>query len=174
MHALAIIDKAQSGRAVDNLARTLGISEAEARAAIEAALPELTRGIERNTLSRAGLADLVTALGQGHHEQILDTPAAWTDPRVVTDGQAILDHLTGSKRNTEMLAARTMQASGLGSGIIKLLLPILAQWLLGALTKSTKGGLGDILAPAHTGRWYGCGDQPGTATAPLFARQRRL
>ena len=146
MQALEIIDKAQPGGSVANLAKTLGIPETQARAAIEAALPELVRGIERNTLSRAGLADFVTALGQGHHEQILDTPAAWTDPRVIADGQAALDHITGSARNTEMLAARAMQASGLGSSIIKLLLPILAQWLLGAITKSTKGGLGDILS----------------------------
>lgn len=146
MRALEIIDKAQSGAAVTNLAETLGISDTQARAAIEAALPELARGIERNTLSRTGLADFITALGQGHHEQILDTPAAWTDPRVIADGQAILNHLTGSERNTELLASRAMQASGLGSGVIKLLLPILAQWLLGALTKSTKGGLGDILS----------------------------
>lgn len=146
MQALAIIDKAQGGDAVSNLATTLGISEDQARAAMDAVLPELARGIERNTLSRAGLADFVTALGQGHHEQVLDTPAAWTDPHVITDGEAVLNHLTGSQRNTEMLAARAMQASGLGSSIIKLLLPILAQWLLGALTKSTKGGLGDILS----------------------------
>jgi hypothetical protein len=146
MRALEIIDEAQSGAAVANLARALGISETEAHAAVAAALPEMIRGIERNTLSRAGLAGLVSAIGEGHHEQILDSPAAWTDPRAIADGQAVLNHIMGSERNAERLAANTAQVAGLGSGIIKLLLPILAQWLLGALTKSTKGGLGDILS----------------------------
>jgi len=146
MQALKIIDEAQSGTAIVNLAETLGISEAQARAAVEAALPEMIRGIERNTLSRAGLADLVSAIGRGHHERILDTPAIWTDPRAIADGQAALNHIMGSERNAERLAASAAQMAGLGSGIVKLLLPILAQWLLGALTKSTKGGLGDILS----------------------------
>lgn len=146
MQALELIDKAQSGAAMANLARTLGITEAEARSATEAALPELAAAIERNTLSRSGLADLVTALGQGHHEQVLSMPTAWTDPRVLADGQAILTHVMGSEQKTEALAARTARASGLGSSIIGILLPILAQWLMGALAKGSKGGLGDILS----------------------------
>lgn len=111
MQALEIINDAQSGAAIANLARTLDIPEEQARKAVQVALPELSRGIERNTLSRSGLIGLVTALGQGHHEQILDTPAAWTDPRVVADGEAVLDHILGSERQTEMLAARMVQAS---------------------------------------------------------------
>jgi len=146
MQALELIEKSQSGAAIANLAQTLGITEEQARAASEVALPVLSKGIERNTLSRSGLTHLVTALGQGHHEQILDNPASWTDPRVIADGEAVLNHITGSQQRTQALAERTALASGLGSTVIKLLLPILAQWLMGALTKSTKGGLGDILS----------------------------
>ncbi|MEZ5818036.1 MAG: DUF937 domain-containing protein [Hyphomicrobiaceae bacterium] len=165
MQVLQIIEEAQSGAAYRNLARTLGITEAEARAAVDAALPELTRAIERNTLSRGGLADFIGALGHGHHEYILETPASWTDPRVVADGQAILAHVMGSQEKAEVLAARTAQASGLGTSIIEMLLPILAQWVMGAIARYAKGGLGDILSRLPIPGGQG-GDTSRSETSP--------
>ncbi len=155
MQVYDVIEQAQAGRAMASLAATCGITEDQARAAAQAVLPELALGLERNTLSRGGLADLVTALGQGHHEQILETPRAWTDPRVTADGSAILGHILGSEHKTRALTARAAQASGLSDGIIQMLLPILAQLLMGAIARYAKGGLGDILSrlpiPGGTG-----------------------
>ena len=146
MQALEIIESSQSGEAMANLARVAGITEAEARAAAQVVIPELALSLERNTLSRGGLADLVYALGQGHHEQILVTPRAWADPRVAADGRAVLTHILGSEGKVRTLAARAARASGLGGGIIEMLLPIFAQLLMGAIAKYAKGGLGDILS----------------------------
>lgn len=146
MQVYDVIEQAQSGQAMANLGATFGITEGQARVVAQAVLPELALGLERNTLSRGGLADLVTALGQGHHEQILETPRAWTDPRVTADGQAILGHILGSEHNARVLTARAAKASGLGESIVQMLLPILAQLLMGAIARYAKGGLGDILS----------------------------
>ncbi|MGE0697834.1 MAG: DUF937 domain-containing protein [Hyphomicrobiaceae bacterium] len=146
MQALALIEQAQSGAALANLARTFGITEDQARKVAEKALPEMAFAIERNTLSRAGLADLVSALGDGHHERVLEAPAVWSDPRIAADGEAILRHLLGSEAKANALASRTAQAAGLGDGLVRMLLPILAQMLMGAIARYAKGGLGDILS----------------------------
>ena len=139
------IAKAQGGEAITNLARQLGITEQQAAAAIETALPALVAGIERNTLSRGGLADLVKALGQGHHEQILERPDVYRDPAVQHDGLGILSHILGSESRAKGLAVQTARATGLSDSIIQMLLPILAQMLMGALSRWLKGGLGDIV-----------------------------
>ncbi len=146
MQILDVIENAQSGRAMANLAATFGISEDEARAVTEAALPHLAVALERNTLSRGGLADIVRALGDGHHEAILERPDTWSDPRVAADGAAILAHILGSDHKGRTLAARTSRATGIGGGIIEALLPILAQLLMGAISKYMRGGLGDVLS----------------------------
>jgi hypothetical protein len=146
MQVLEVIESAQSGHAMANLAAAFGVSEEQVRAAAGVALPELAHALERNTLSRGGLADLVRALGDGHHEAILESPRAWADPRVVADGKAILAHILGSEHRARILAAKAANASGLGGGLMEALLPILAQLLMGAIARYMKGGLGDILS----------------------------
>ncbi|MDX2156127.1 MAG: DUF937 domain-containing protein [Hyphomicrobiaceae bacterium] len=146
MQVLAVIESAQSGQVMANLASTLGVGEDQVRAAADAVLPELALAIERNTLSRGGLADLVRALGDGHHEAVLDSPRGWSDPHVAADGNAIVVHILGSEHKARAIAAKAQRASGLSGGIIEALLPILAQLLMGALSRYMKGGLGDILS----------------------------
>ncbi len=152
MQVLDIIRNAQGGQAVDHLARTFNIAPEDADAVIEAVLPRLSSALERNTLSRGGLADLVQALGQGHHAQYLDDPRAIADPSTIADGNAILGHILGDRDKSRAVAVEAARFSGVSEGLIKMLLPILATWLMGALSKGVGGGLGDIL-----GRMGGAG-----------------
>ena len=146
MQVMDIIEGAQSGEAMANLARQFGVPEGDVRAVAQAVLPQLSRGIERNTLSRAGLADLVRALGDGHHEAMLESSRSWQDPRTLDDGQAILVNILGSERQVAALSTHAAQAAGLSESVVKMLLPILAQMLMGAIARYAKGGLGDILS----------------------------
>ena len=52
MQILDIIRSAQGGQFVGNLARQFGLTPQQANALLEAVLPQLSAGIERNTLSR--------------------------------------------------------------------------------------------------------------------------
>lgn len=171
MEVLKVIEDAQSGRALANLAARFNIDEQQARAAAAAVLPELALALERNSLSRGGLADLVSALGDGHHEAILDRPQDWNDPRVEADGQAILDHILGGPSKARSLAARSSQSTGLSGTLIAALLPILAQMLMGALSRYMKGGLGDVLSrlPAPNANSRGGGRN---ADDPMSGRNR--
>ena len=146
MQIYDLIAGAQQGRAIPNLAQTFGITTEEADAVVRSALPALAQSLERTTLSRGGLADLVKALGDGHHAQILERPDVFTNPRVQQDGQGILGHILGSDSRTRGLALQTARATGLSDSIIEMILPILAQMLMGALSKWLGGGgLGDIM-----------------------------
>lgn len=147
MDLFDIVRQAQGGNAIANMARAFNLTPAQAEAAIKAVLPELARGVERNTLSRGGIADLIEAMGSGRAARTMENPAMFGHPAVQADGNAILGHILGPDKDSSRAAAqRASLSSGLGEGLIKMLLPYIAQMLMGALTKGTQGGLGDILS----------------------------
>ena len=147
MDLFDIVRQAQGGNAITNMARAFNLTAEQANAAVKAVLPELARGIERNTLSRGGIADLIKAMGSGRAAQTMENPAMFGHPAVQADGNAILSHILGPDKDSSRAAAqRASLSSGLGEGIIKMLLPYIAQMLMGALTKGTQGGIGDILS----------------------------
>ena len=170
-----IIAGAQSGPAIQNLARAAEVQPEQLDVAIQAVLPEFSRAIERNTLSRGGLADLVAALGDGHHEVILDNPAALADPRVVDDGNQILGHMLGSRDRSRAVASQAAQAAGLSDSLIRMLMPIIAQMVMGAIAKWAKGGLGDVIQkiPGGMGQGGGQGGDKGGLPFPMPEEQER-
>ena len=146
MELFDIMRQAQGGNALVNMARAFNLSPEQTEAAVKALMPELTRGIERNTLSRGGTADLVAALGDGAKVRNLQNPAMFGDPNIEADGNAILGHILGTKDASRAAAQRASLSSGLGEGLLKMLLPYIAQMLMGALANKTQDGLGDILS----------------------------
>jgi hypothetical protein len=146
MQIMDVLKQAQGGNAIENMARSFNITPAQAEAAIKAVVPELSRGIERNTLSRGGLADLIAALGDQRHQAALQDPNLFKRPEAKSAGNAILGHILGGRDQSRAVAARAVGGSGLSEGLIQMLLPYIAQMLMGALSGKTQGGLGDILS----------------------------
>jgi hypothetical protein len=161
MKILDDVLRAQGGRAIDGLARSVGADRASTEAAVAAIVPELTRAIERNSLSRGGLADLVKALGSGQHERYLDDPTAIGDPNVRETGNRILWHLVGEKDKSRGIANRVARESGLDAEAIKQILPYVAAMTMGGLAKETKVGFGDILSKIPNLGGDGWGSQRG-------------
>src|SRR5262245_63895403 len=102
----------QAGSLRDELAAAFAVSPSQADALMRSVMPELTWHLQRNTLSRGGLADLVEALGSGHHAAYLSTGKVFGDAAAKADGNAILGHLLGSKDASRALAARAARQSG--------------------------------------------------------------
>jgi hypothetical protein len=168
MELIDIVRQAQGGNALANMARAFNLNPQQAEAALQAVMPELARGIERNTLSRGGVADLVEALGSGRHAGNLQNPAMFGNPDVQAEGNAILGHILGTKDSSRAVAQRASLSSGLGEGLLKMLLPYIAQMLMGALANKTQGGLGDILSkiPGMPGSAGGAGKRGGGMSFP--------
>lgn len=143
--------RAQGGALIANVAKSYGLDDKQAAAAFSAILPSLAAGIERNTLNRGGIADLVAAIGDGRHVQYLDRPELIGTEAMVADGNDILGHILGSRDASRAVADRAAAASGIGSGLLRQLLPVIAALLMGALSRHASGGLGDILKRLPTG-----------------------
>jgi hypothetical protein len=140
-----VLTDSPAGRAIVEVARRQGGDPEQVRLAVAAVLPELTRHLERNTLSRGGLADFVGALGAPQHGARLANADLAGDPAVSEDGNAILQHIVGGKDASRAIAAEASRASGLSESLIKMLLPFIASMLMSALQRYLQGGLGDIL-----------------------------
>jgi len=133
---------AQGGGAVSQLAAQFGLKPEQATSAVGALLPALKAGLKRNTGTDTGLADLAAALGKGGHQQYLDDPASLARPETVTDGNAILGHLLGSKDVSRQVATRASQQTGIDPAILKKMLPLIAALAMGGLSRRSKAAGG--------------------------------
>lgn len=148
-----------NGQAVDALAERFGLDRGQAEGAMRELLPALSSGFKRQASSGDGLRSLAAAVDRDGHDRYLDDPAMVRDDRAKTEGDGILGHLLGSKDASRAVAARAGERTGLGDGLMKQMLPVLASMAMGAIAKNMRGGsssggggmLGEILGGALGG-----------------------
>ena len=140
MNLLEMIMKAQNGDVVREMANSFQLDEGQARSAIDALVPALGRGFSRNASSSQGLDDLIGALQRGDHGRYIEQPSVATQQVAVEEGNGILGHIFGSKDVSRQVASRAAQSSGVDSGVLKKMLPMLASVAMGALAKQGFGG----------------------------------
>ncbi|HUS98468.1 MAG TPA: DUF937 domain-containing protein [Hyphomicrobiaceae bacterium] len=127
MDVVELIETINGGAVVAALGEANGVPAETARDVIRASVPALAFEIERNTLSRGGLADFVSALGCGHHEAYLNASASeFASPVVAADGVAILRHVLGSEEAAGWFARRIARRSGISSSVVESMLPQIA------------------------------------------------
>ena len=137
MNLLDMILGAQNGGVVKQAGSTLGLNQNESQNAIAALLPAISTALKQNTSSPQGLAGLLGALQNGNHSQYLDNPASLNSQNSVTDGNAILGHLFGSKEVSRTVAGNAAAKTGISSDILKKMLPLVATLAMGSLSKQT-------------------------------------
>ncbi len=140
-----IIAKAQGGEAISNLARTYHLDPMEAAAATDAVLRELSQRIERNTLSRGGVADLVRTMGRPDVRRMLDDPKAVAPAEVERLGLDVLDEVFWTKDRSRGVAARAAAETGVPADVIKKMLPTIAAVAMAGIAKGASGDLGKIV-----------------------------
>lgn len=133
--------KAGGGEAMQNMARQFGLSQAQVQSAIEALMPAFSIGLKRNAADPMGMGAFLQALGTGNHANYFDDVAKAFNPAGVSDGNNILGHLFGSKEVSRAVAAQAAAATGIGTEILKQMLPVVASMMMGGLAKQTSGQL---------------------------------
>ena len=129
---------------LSEIGRQFGLNEAQTRAAVEALTPVVAAGMRRNGPSAGGLEDIIRSITQGGAPE--ETDAA------TSQGNDILGQIFGSKEVSRGVANELSATSGIGSSILKKMLPIIASIVMAQVAKqmgsrggSSGGGLGDIL-----------------------------
>ena len=134
---------------LSQLSSKFGISEDQARQAVEALVPALSIGMKRNVASPMGAGSFIEALSSGRHEQFADRPDMAVGDEGVAEGNKILGHVLGSKDVSRAVALQASQATGIGQSALKQMLPVIASMVMGSMFKGAKqgkvGGSGGIL-----------------------------
>jgi hypothetical protein len=135
MNILEAILGAQNGGATREIGQQFGLGDDQVKSALEALVPALAAGFQRNMASQGGLESLLGALGSGRHQRYMEDPQAIASPDAIADGNGILGHVFGSKDVSRQVAARAAAKTGIGEGILKQMLPIVAAMMMGSMSK---------------------------------------
>ncbi len=132
------------GSPVSSMAKQFGLNEGQVTQAIQQMIPALTNGVKKNVQNKSGLDGLLQALTKGGHDRYLDDAGALLN--ATDDGNGILGHILGSKDMSRALADRTAKKTGINSGILKQMLPLIAALVMGSLKRQgSNSGLLDQL-----------------------------
>ena len=131
------------------IARDLGISEDEASTGAAALAPAILGGLKKQSQSSGldGLSGLLQQLGGGG---LLDNVLS-AQPTDVGRGNDVLGQIFGSKEVSRGVAENAAAQTGLDSGVLKKMLPLVAMLVAGYAAKQgggaapQAGGLGGML-----------------------------
>ena len=138
----------QSG-AIGSIAQQLGVNEQVAQMGAEALLPSILGGFKKTAQAQpSGLDGLGGILGQLGGGGLFDSVVS-ADPTPVEQGNDVLGQIFGSKDVSRTVAGHAAEQTGIDSGMLKKMLPILAMLVAGYLAKQAGGegggGLGGLL-----------------------------
>ena len=145
MQIVDVLNHAQGGAALANIATAFGVNPDKAAPAIETMLEALSQRIERNTLSRGGLADIVELLNHDVTGRAINDGQGLAGPETAAAGNHVLNVLIGDKDSSRAIAQRASKVSGLDEDVLKRMLPTVASMLIGGLQKETLGSIAQRL-----------------------------
>lgn len=131
---------------LDALSNTLGADKAQTSSALGTFVPLIVSAMARNTSNPTGAAALAGALDRDHDGSILTQLPQLLNNPALGNGDGILGHILGGKRQVAEQAVA--QQSGLSAGSTSQLFTIVAPIVLGMIGgKKRQEGFGaDILA----------------------------
>jgi hypothetical protein len=140
-----IVQAAQGGQGVANLASQFGITPEQAQAAIQAMIPAFSAGLQGAAQNPASLGGILSQLASGAHQ------GSFTDPSQASAASAlgggVLGQIFGSPQITAQISEHAAQISGVSAQTIAQMMPVVASMLMGGLAHSMNSqGLGGILS----------------------------
>jgi hypothetical protein len=140
MDLLSMILNAGEGGAVRQLSQNFGLDANQTSSAVSKLLPALAQGLARNAQKPGGLESLSSALSSGEHNRYIDDVESLSSESTVQDGNGILGHILGSKEISRQVAGNAAAKTGIGTDVLKKMLPVVAAMAMGALSKQQSSG----------------------------------
>jgi hypothetical protein len=129
-----ILNNALNSDTIEQISRQLGVDEATASGAIQAALPMLLGGLANSSASQSGATSLLTALDRDHDGSVLDDLSGFLGDYLSGRGAGILSHIFGAQEGA--VERGVSNASGLDLSKVGPLLLMLAPIVMGALGRA--------------------------------------
>ena len=135
--------------AISEFANNFDVNESQAKDAISSLANSLSRGLGANSQEVKGLDSLMEALEKGNHSRYLDDPSLLGKKETTKEGNDILGHIFGDKDVSRHVAKRSSKTTGLGSSLLKKMLPVVATMVMASLGKKMLGGSSKSPSPSR-------------------------
>src|SRR5450631_2348845 len=112
-----IVQNAQNGQAIDNLAKQFNISPDEADNAVRALLPGLSTAFMQRAAEPAAFGSILGALGDQQHAAAFVDAAVARSGETTQKGAAALQHLFGSPDASAAIAQHAAAVAGLSPAL---------------------------------------------------------
>jgi hypothetical protein len=182
-----IMQAAQGGQGINNIAAQFGLTPEQAQAAIQASMPAFSQGLQRLGQDPNALGGVLSHIANDVHQGSFQDPAQASAAANGVGGDA-LSQIFGTPQVTAQIGQRISQASGVSPEIIQSMMPVVASILMGGLSHSMNsqglggvlgqlasaatapGGLGSVLegSTAQTGQSGGLGGLIGSVLGGLM------
>jgi len=141
-----ILQSAQGGQLVSNLAQRFGLSDEQMDSAIKALAPALEVGLSNAAEQPALFEKLLGDIASPLRAAAFDDPGAAQDVDSLAQSRQLLADLFGSPAAAGRVVQVASRESGLRPDILSQLLPVLVSVLIGGLFKNVSNrGLGGVL-----------------------------
>ena len=134
MSIMKLLEQAQGGQGLSQLASQFGLDESKARALTDMLAPAIGQAAKKR--AESGGAETVLGFMKGEDKAaFFDDASAAATPEGVAQGQSFLDSLMGDAAATEGLAGAAAEKAGVDQGTVSQFLPALAAMAQGGLQK---------------------------------------
>lgn len=141
-----IINNAQDGKAVENLAQQFGLSPEQAQSAVQALIPAISGGLMQKVGQSGDLGSIISAITDPtHHASFANADAAQSDATAEKGSDAV-NNMFGSSHIANQIAQQASSVTGIRPDILMQMMPVLVSIVLGGLAKSAQNqGFGGML-----------------------------
>ena len=147
-----IMQAAQSGQWINNIASQYGLSPQQAESAVQSVLPGLSMGLQNKAETPDGFASLLEMMTGAAHLKAFTAPSATSAPETVEAGKDVLGNIFGGEAAQQAMAQHAASVSGISTSIMNAMMPAIASMIMGGLFKgAANNGLGGLLSAANGG-----------------------
>ncbi|MEJ0052675.1 MAG: DUF937 domain-containing protein [Methylovirgula sp.] len=146
-----ILQSAQGGEAINNIAQRFGLSQEQAQAAVQALIPALSAGLTKAAANPGTLGSVISAVNDSTHQASFNDPNAAQSPAATQKSSDTLSQILGSNHIIQQIVQRASALTGIRPDILMQMLPVVASVVIGGLATSLKNqGLGGMLGQLAT------------------------
>ena len=139
-----IMQAAQGGQGINNIAAQFGLTPEQAQAAVQAAMPAFSQGLQRLGQDPSALGGILGHIVDDVHQGSFADPSQ--TGAAAGAGGNVLGQIFGSPQITSQITQRVSQASGVSPQVVQDMMPVIASILMGGLSHSMNSqGLGGVL-----------------------------
>jgi len=151
-----ILQSAQGGQAINNIAQRFGLSQEQAQAAVQALIPALSAGLTKAATNPGTLGSVISAVTDSAHQASFNNAAAAQSPAAAQKSSDTLSQILGSNHIVQQIAQQASAVTGIRPDILVQILPVVASIAIGGLATSLHnqglgGALGQLASAAEQG-----------------------